>query len=75
MSPPTLYSTGIEVIDTSNDTVIGFDGTGTDPRGIVVNPAGTRVYVANHGSNDVFVIDTSTNFVLTSVPVGLQQSV
>ena len=37
-----------------------------------MNPAGTRVYVANNGngSNSVSVIDTATNTVIATVPVG-----
>jgi len=35
-----------------------------------MNPAGTKVYVANYGSNTVSVIDTATNTVTSTVNVG-----
>ena len=45
---------------------------GDGPFGVAVNPAGTRVYVANDGSNNVHVIDTATNTVIGSpIPVGM----
>jgi YVTN family beta-propeller protein len=34
-----------------------------------VNPAGTRVYVANHGSNSISVLDIATNTVTATVGV------
>jgi len=37
---------------------------------VAVNPAGTHVYVSNYGSNNVSVINTSTNKVTTNVTVG-----
>ena len=40
------------------------------PKGIAVNPAGTRVYVANSGSNSISVIDTTSNTVINTVDVG-----
>ena len=39
------------------------------PYGVAVNPDGTKVYVTN-GSNNVSVIDTVTNNVTATVPVG-----
>ena len=43
---------------------------GVSPKGIVVTPDGKKVYVANYGSNTTSVIDTSTNKVTATVPVG-----
>ena len=44
---------------------------GGAPFGVAVSPTGTRVYVANHGSNNVSVIDTATRTVVGSpIPVG-----
>ena len=37
---------------------------------VAVNPSGTRVYVANRNSENVSVIDTMTNTVITTIPVG-----
>lgn len=45
---------------------------GTDPQGVAVNPLTNRIYVANHGSNDVSVIDGATNTVVATVPVGVE---
>jgi YVTN family beta-propeller protein len=38
--------------------------------GVAVSPSGSRVYVANQVDNTVSVIDTSTNTVVATVPVG-----
>ena len=35
-----------------------------------MNPAGTRVYVAKHGINNVSVIDAASNTVMATVPIG-----
>jgi YVTN family beta-propeller protein len=40
--------------------------------GVAVIPDGRKVYVANSGSNNVFVIDTATNAVIAVVSVGIQ---
>lgn len=68
------YSGGnyISVIDSNTDTVsdtiilpVGSDG----PRG--VNVLNDKVYVANFRSNNVSVIDTATNTVVNTIPVGM----
>ncbi len=43
---------------------------GANPAGVVVNPAGTRVYVTNYSSNSVSVLDTASNAVTATVAVG-----
>ena len=43
---------------------------GSVPIGVAVNPEGTRVYVANFASGNVYVIDTATNKVTATVDVG-----
>ena len=43
---------------------------GTRPNGILANPEGTRIYVGNEGSNDLYVFDTGTGARLATVPVG-----
>ena len=43
---------------------------GYSPKGVAVNPNGTKVYVANWNSNTVSVIDTATNTVTETVNVG-----
>ena len=60
----------MEVIDARTleriATINGLDG----PVGVAVHPEGTRVYVANWGSDSVSVVDTATNTVMTTIPVG-----
>jgi len=34
------------------------------------SPDGSKVYVANSASNNVLVIDTATNTVIATIPVG-----
>jgi YVTN family beta-propeller protein len=73
----------VSVIDTSTNTVIATVPVGVDPLGIAITPDGTKAYVTNYGtgslvnfddklntSTDVFVIDTATNTVIATVPVG-----
>jgi YVTN family beta-propeller protein len=43
---------------------------GRTPVGAAVNPAGTRVYVANQSSNTVSVLDVASNTVTATVAVG-----
>jgi YVTN family beta-propeller protein len=40
------------------------------PFGVAVTPDGLRVYVANQALSTVSVIDTTTNAIITSIPVG-----
>ena len=50
----------------------GCDDTGWGiPRGVAITPDGTRAYVTNEGSNTVSVIDTATNTVVATIPVGV----
>jgi alpha-galactosidase len=43
---------------------------GSDPSGVAATPNGKYVYVTDHGSKNVDVIDTATNAVVATVPVG-----
>ena len=43
---------------------------GGGPGSVAVNPAGTRAYVTNSGSDTVSVVDTATNTVVATPPVG-----
>jgi YVTN family beta-propeller protein len=70
MSPTINNSGSVSVIDTATNTVPATVSVGSSPQGVAVNPAGTRVYVANAGSNSVSVIDTATNTVVATVSVG-----
>ncbi|MGB8897904.1 MAG: hypothetical protein WCC90_01010 [Methylocella sp.] len=44
---------------------------GLKPSGIAVTPDGTQVYVTNSSGGTVSVIDTSTNTVAATIPVGV----
>jgi len=43
---------------------------GTEPQAVVASPNGLYVYVANSSSNTVTAIDTNTNIVFATIPVG-----
>ena len=43
---------------------------GQRPWGIAISPDGRKLYTANGLSNDVSVIDTSTNKVIATIKVG-----
>jgi YVTN family beta-propeller protein len=43
---------------------------GTNPIGVSVTPDGRRAYIANRGSSNTSVIDTTTNTVVKTIPVG-----
>jgi YVTN family beta-propeller protein len=60
----------VEVIDTSTDTVVAIVAVGSQPAGVVVDPADAKVYVANQADDTVSVIDTATNTVVDTIPVG-----
>ena len=62
----------MSVIDTATNTVTGTisSGIGIAPRGVVVTPDGSKVYITNAGSASVSVIDTATNTVTATIPVG-----
>jgi uncharacterized protein (TIGR03437 family) len=63
-------SSGISVINTATNTVTATVKVGSHNYGVVVNPAGTRVYVASQGGSSVPVIDAATNLVIAAVSVG-----
>jgi YVTN family beta-propeller protein len=63
----------ISVIDVRKKAVIGtirLEREGARPKGVVVHPNGKRAYVSTGSGNEVAVIDTETNGVLTYIPVG-----
>ena len=70
----------VSVLDTVTNTVTatipvnaGSTGTclGNTPcNGVAVTPDGRKVYVGNRGLNSVSVINTATNTVIATVPVG-----
>jgi YVTN family beta-propeller protein len=61
----------VSVIDTDMNTiVVPSIPVGSAPAGLAVTPDGNRIYVANLVSNDVSVIDTGSNAVIATIPVG-----
>ena len=48
----------VDVIDTSNNAIVTRVNVGIDPVGLAVRPDGREVWVANHVSDSVSVIDT-----------------
>ncbi len=56
--------------DPKNLRILGQIDVGQRPNGIWSNPDGTRLYVVHETSDDLRVIDTGTNEVIASVPVG-----
>lgn len=70
----TTNETSVYVIDTTTNNVTATVPVGMGPGGVAVNPAGTKVYVANEfgGSinGTISVIDTADNTVTDTVSVG-----
>ncbi|MBI3074327.1 MAG: DUF1513 domain-containing protein [Deltaproteobacteria bacterium] len=58
-SPPDAGT--VSVIDTTSYQVVATVGAGVKPHGLGVTPDGRYLWVANEKSNDVSVIDTTTN--------------
>ncbi len=58
------------MIDTAKDSVVATVSVGIGPHCVAVTPDGSRVYVANYGSNTVSVIATASNSVVDTVSVG-----
>jgi len=71
-APPYSGEGFVSVIDTSTNSVVAYINTGGSPSAAVFDPSGTRVYVADNGiwSPRVWVIDTCTNTVVATVPIG-----
>ncbi len=46
------------------------DGGGGQPKGVTISPDGLRAYVANQNRNEVLVVDTETNAIVRTIPVG-----
>jgi YVTN family beta-propeller protein len=69
---PFAYLTSGSVIDTATNppSVVATIPVGSVPLAVAVSPDGKHVYVANSGSNNVSVIDTATNTLEVTVPVG-----
>ena len=62
----------VSVMHQLSHAVVATVGVETLPQGVAANREGTRIYVANSGSNNVSVINTRTvpDTLITNVPVG-----
>jgi YVTN family beta-propeller protein len=69
-SLPSLNS--VAVIDRQTLAVVATVPIGSNPRGMTLSADGSRLYVANSGSNFVGIIDTATNTTLPSLAVPVQ---
>ncbi len=70
----------VVVIDTATNSIVTIvkQGIGLQPYAVAVTSDATKVFVANRGSNNVSVIDASTNTVVATIdlmgaagPVGI----
>jgi YVTN family beta-propeller protein len=71
----------MQVISTATNTVVAAIAGFSGPFGIAINPAGTRAYVTNFGSNNfdpygttLSVVNLQTRTILKNVEVGVQPS-
>jgi len=60
----------LDIIDTVGYGVTHFDTDGGWMRGVAFNPLGTRVYLTHRDTNTVTVRNTTTNALITTIPVG-----
>ncbi|WP_416829180.1 cytochrome D1 domain-containing protein [Ectobacillus polymachus] len=60
----------VEVYKTEDKTLVTKINVGKTPHGVMPNEDMSRLYVDNEVSNDVYVIDTTTNKVMIIIPVG-----
>ncbi len=71
---PTSFTDALEIYAGAGPgfraRLASFSTGGNDPRAAAFLPDGSRAYVTNSASNNVSVIATATNTVLTTVPVG-----
>ncbi len=58
---------GLNVVDNSTNQVIATVPVGIRPTWNAISPDGSRVYVTQANSSEVFVVDTATNSILTSI--------
>ena len=53
------------------DSLTSTVSVGSSPREVAITPDGNKAYISNRLSNDLSVIDTSTDSVVATVPAGL----
>ena len=61
MNPPFPVTYQVTETDASPGFVLATISVGTNPFGVAFNPGNEFMYVTNHGSNTVSVIDARTN--------------
>jgi len=60
----------LNIIDTASNTLVAHILQSIFHDALTITPDGTRIYVSNAGSNRVSVLDTSTNAVINTIPLG-----
>ncbi len=63
------YPNSLVILDATTLDIVATVPVGVNPIGIAIDPTDTRVYVTNFDSNDVSVVDTTTNAVVATIPV------
>jgi YVTN family beta-propeller protein len=58
---------GLNVVDNATNQVIATVPVGARPAWNAISPDGSRVYVTQPSSSEVFVVDTATNSILASI--------
>jgi YVTN family beta-propeller protein len=71
----TLQTSNVAVVDTASAKVLASIPLGNEayPRGIVINSEGTVVYIAGSSTNQVFVLDLTTNTLAGTITVASPQ--
>jgi len=64
------YADCLTAISTATNSVVGSTTVGWNPAGLDVSPDGSKVYVANIGSNTVSVVSTDTGAVTATISFG-----
>ncbi len=57
------------MLRTADGALIGTVGVGEHPEDLAIAPDGRQLYVVNHLSRDVSVLDVATNTVVATVPL------
>lgn len=58
------------IVDTATDTVVADLPSGEAPDGAIYDPFSKNVYVINHNSSDITVVDPAAKKVVATIPVG-----
>lgn len=64
-----LDADSVSRFDLPDTLITGGVGVGVTPSHVAFNPAGTRAYVANQGSNEVSVVDVAAGTEIAVVPL------